>query len=68
MEVVFRWLWVLLTCLALRVSAQDQCTSFGVDYASGGRYNIDGSSNQYFSFATVFQGGWSTLSQVCETS
>jgi hypothetical protein len=27
-----------------------------VDYASGGSYNIDGASNQYFSFVSVFQG------------
>ena len=50
----FRCLWVLIALLALRVSAA--CTSYGVDYASGGSYSIDGTSNQYFSFITVFQG------------
>lgn len=54
-----RWLWALsLALVATRVGAQTNpsCSSFGVDYANGGRYNIDGGSNQYFSFATVFQG------------
>ena len=50
----FSCLWVLFALLALRASAA--CTSYGVDYASGGSYNIDGASNQYFSFVTVFQG------------
>lgn len=49
----FRWLWVLVACLALRVHAD--CTSYGVDFANGGRYNIDSTSNQYFSFITIFQ-------------
>lgn len=47
-------LWVLLALLALRASGT--CTSYGVDYSNGGSYYIDGSSNQYFSFVTVFQG------------
>jgi len=50
----FRCLWVVVACLALRVHAD--CTSYGVDYSNGGRYNIDSTSNQYFSFITVFQG------------
>lgn len=54
MEVVFRWLWVLLTLLALRARAD--CTSYGVDYSSGESYYIDSTSSQYFSFITVFQG------------
>ena len=54
MEAGFRWFWALLALFALRVSAD--CTSYGVDYSNGGRYNIDSSSNQYFSFITVFQG------------
>lgn len=33
-----------------------ECMSYGVDYSNGGSYNIDASSNDYFSFATVFQG------------
>jgi len=54
-----RWLWALsLALVATRVGAQlnPSCLSFGVDYANGGRYNIDGGSNQYFSFSTIFQG------------
>lgn len=47
-------LWLLLGLVALRASAA--CTSYGVDYSSGGSYYIDGTSNQYFSFVTVFQG------------
>ncbi|KAK3383933.1 hypothetical protein B0T24DRAFT_662358 [Lasiosphaeria ovina] len=50
----FRCFWVLLAVLVLRTHAA--CTSYGVDYSNGGTYNIDGSSNQYFSFVTVFQG------------
>jgi len=49
----FQWLWVLVACLALRVHAD--CTSYGVDFSNGGRYNIDSTSNQYFSFITIFQ-------------
>lgn len=45
---------LLVTTLALRVSAA--CTSYGVDYASGGTYNIDVTSHEYFTFTTVFQG------------
>ncbi|KAM7186302.1 hypothetical protein V8F20_011437 [Naviculisporaceae sp. PSN 640] len=54
MERVYRYLSVFLTLLALRVAAD--CTSYGVDYSNGGTYSIDVSSNQYFSFITVFQG------------
>lgn len=50
----FSCLWVLLALLAVRASAA--CASYGVDYASSGSYSIDGTSNQYFSFITVFQG------------
>ncbi|KAK3332424.1 hypothetical protein B0T19DRAFT_398192 [Cercophora scortea] len=50
----FRSFWVLLAFIALRVHAD--CTSYGVDYSNGGSYNIDSTSNQYFSFATIFQG------------
>ena len=49
-----RYMWLLLGLLALRASAD--CTSYGVDFASGGSYDIDRTSNQYFSFITVFQG------------
>jgi len=47
-------LWVLFALLVLRASAA--CTSYGVDYANGGSYNIDAQSNEYFSFTSVFQG------------
>ena len=57
MEVVFKWLWLLLALLALRARAD--CTSYGVDYSNGGSYYIDSTSNQYFSFITVFQGNGS---------
>ncbi|KAJ2998174.1 hypothetical protein NUW58_g413 [Xylaria curta] len=40
--------------LALRASAA--CTVFGVDYSNGGSYNIDSSSDAYFTFTSVFQG------------
>ncbi|KAK3994650.1 hypothetical protein QBC44DRAFT_367492 [Cladorrhinum sp. PSN332] len=50
----FRCLLALASLFILRVTAA--CTSYGVDYANGGSYYIDGSSNQYFSFITIFQG------------
>ncbi|KAK3682164.1 hypothetical protein B0T22DRAFT_386440 [Podospora appendiculata] len=50
----FGYFWVLLAFIAFRVHAD--CTSYGVDYSNGGSYNIDSTSNQYFSFATIFQG------------
>jgi hypothetical protein len=50
----FRSLFALLALVAVRVSAQ--CVSYGIDYANGGQYYIDASSNQYFNFVTVFQG------------
>ncbi|KAK4466468.1 hypothetical protein QBC42DRAFT_335552 [Cladorrhinum samala] len=50
----FSCLWVLLSLLFLRATAA--CTSYGVDYSNGGAYYIDGASNQYFSFVTIFQG------------
>ncbi|KAK4042660.1 hypothetical protein C8A01DRAFT_44408 [Parachaetomium inaequale] len=50
----FGCLWVLLALLAWRASAA--CTSYGVDYSSGGAYYIDGESSEYFSFVSVFQG------------
>jgi len=45
---------VVFVCLSSNVLAD--CSSYGVDYANGGAYYIDGGSNQYFSFITVFQG------------
>ncbi|KAH8878629.1 hypothetical protein GQ53DRAFT_86082 [Thozetella sp. PMI_491] len=50
----FRYLWVALAVLFVGVRAD--CASYGVDYSNGGSYYIDGSSNQYFSFITIFQG------------
>lgn len=47
-------LWALFMFLAIGFGTA--CTSYGVDYSNGGAYNIDGSSNQYFSFVTIFQG------------
>lgn len=57
MEKVLHTIWLLLAVLLARVSADTAaCSSYGVDYSNGGSYYIDGSSNQYFSFNTVFQG------------
>jgi hypothetical protein len=50
----FGCLWVLVALLAWRASAA--CTSYGVDYSSGGAYYIDGESDEYFSFVSVFRG------------
>ncbi|GAB1316216.1 hypothetical protein MFIFM68171_06426 [Madurella fahalii] len=50
----FKRLWVVL--LAFLIHASTACTSYGVDYSNHGAYYIDGSSNDYFSFITVFQG------------
>ena len=55
MAVAFRSLVVLFAVLAVRVMGQ-QCVSYGIDFANGGSYNIDSTSNNYFSFVTVFQG------------
>ncbi|KAK4211109.1 hypothetical protein QBC37DRAFT_447042 [Rhypophila decipiens] len=56
MELVYRYLSLLLALLTVGVAAQSQCTSYGVDYQNQGTYSIDSTSNQYFSFITVFQG------------
>ncbi len=47
--------WLLLLAL-FAIHANADCTSYGVDYSSGGSYYIDSGSNQYFSFVSVFQG------------
>ncbi|TRX97247.1 hypothetical protein FHL15_002041 [Xylaria flabelliformis] len=39
---------------ALRASAA--CTVYGVDYSNGGSYNIDASSDELFTFTSIFQG------------
>jgi len=54
MEIRLWSLWATLAFLTLRVCAQ--CASYGVDYSNGGSYYIDSSSNQYFTFMTVFNG------------
>jgi hypothetical protein len=57
MEKIIRSCWLVLALLLVRVNAAEAaCSSYGVDYSNGGAYYIDGSSNQYFSFITVFQG------------
>ncbi|KAB5577570.1 hypothetical protein GE09DRAFT_1168517 [Coniochaeta sp. 2T2.1] len=57
MEKILRCCWLVLALLFARVrAAEAACSSYGVDYSNGGAYYIDGSSNQYFSFITVFQG------------
>jgi hypothetical protein len=50
----FRSFFTLLALLSVKVLAD--CVSYGIDYANGGAYYIDGSSQQYFTFVTVFQG------------
>ncbi|KAI1098471.1 hypothetical protein F4804DRAFT_122926 [Jackrogersella minutella] len=49
-----RSLWLIIGLLALRALAQ--CSSYGVDYVNGGSYDIDSSSNNNFTFTTIFQG------------
>ena len=39
---------------ALQVSGD--CTCTGLDYTNGGSYLVDGSSNDNFTFTSVFQG------------
>ncbi len=57
-----RPLLALVALLSLSLGVLGDCVSYGVDYANGGAYYIDGSSNQYFSFITVFQGETETCS------
>ena len=59
----FRSLLAVLALLSVKVLAD--CVSYGIDYANGGAYYIDGSSPQYFTFITVFQGGSCADPQVC---
>ncbi|KAI1441706.1 hypothetical protein F5Y02DRAFT_430826 [Annulohypoxylon stygium] len=47
-------IWLIIGLFTLRVLAQ--CSSFGVDYVNGGSYDIDSSSNNNFTFTTIFQG------------
>ncbi|KAK0614971.1 hypothetical protein B0T17DRAFT_582703 [Bombardia bombarda] len=54
MKACLQNIWVPLALFVGLASAD--CASYGVDYSNGGKYQIDGSSNQYFTFITVFQG------------
>ncbi|KAI0853094.1 hypothetical protein F5Y00DRAFT_257746 [Daldinia vernicosa] len=47
-------LWLILSLFTLRALAA--CASYGVDYVNGGSYDIDASSNDNFTFTTIFQG------------
>ncbi|CAK7202755.1 hypothetical protein SEUCBS139899_005482 [Sporothrix eucalyptigena] len=47
---------VSATVLSLSTGVLADCSSYGVDYSNGGAYYIDGTSNTYFSFITIFQG------------
>ncbi|KAI1475477.1 hypothetical protein F4774DRAFT_413782 [Daldinia eschscholtzii] len=47
-------LWLFIGLFTLRVTAD--CASYGVDYVNGGSYDIDASSNDNFTFTTIFQG------------
>ncbi|KAI2624860.1 hypothetical protein GGR54DRAFT_654590 [Hypoxylon sp. NC1633] len=40
----------------LTSSALAACSSYGVDYVNGGSYDIDTTSNDKFTFTTIFQG------------
>lgn len=51
----FRSAAAVLAVFAVR-GVLGQCQAYGVDFANGGSYYIDGGSNQYFSFISVFQG------------
>ena len=58
----FRSLFALAAVFSAKALAD--CISYGVDYANGGSYYIDASSNQYFTFQTVFQGKiWDLVAQ-----
>ncbi|KAL8357518.1 hypothetical protein RB601_009128 [Gaeumannomyces tritici] len=62
MAAIFRPHLLLAALLALCLGVLGQsCSSYGVDYSNGGSYYIDGSSNQYFTFISVFQGCSSEL-------
>ncbi|KAI0842463.1 hypothetical protein F5Y06DRAFT_128052 [Hypoxylon sp. FL0890] len=54
MAFTIRSLWFIIGLFALRTLAQ--CSSYGVDYVNGGSYDIDSTSNDNFTFTTIFQG------------
>ncbi len=56
MAAQFRGFLALVAFVSLCLGVRADCASYGVDSSNGGAYYIDGSSNQYFSFITVFQG------------
>ncbi|KAI0387039.1 hypothetical protein F5Y04DRAFT_75651 [Hypomontagnella monticulosa] len=47
---------VLLVTGLFALRALAACSSYGVDYVNGGSYEIDSSSNDNFTFTTIFQG------------
>ncbi|KAI1372908.1 hypothetical protein F4677DRAFT_238224 [Hypoxylon crocopeplum] len=46
--------WLIIGIFTLKALAA--CSSYGVDYVNGGSYDIDASSNDNFTFTTIFQG------------
>ncbi|KAI8962679.1 hypothetical protein F5Y11DRAFT_347197 [Daldinia sp. FL1419] len=46
--------WLIISFFTLKAFAA--CASYGVDYVNGGSYDIDASSNDNFTFTTIFQG------------
>ncbi|KAI1136175.1 hypothetical protein F5Y05DRAFT_113097 [Hypoxylon sp. FL0543] len=49
-----RSLWFMISLFA--IGALTQCSSYGVDYVNGGSYDVDSTSNDNFTFTTIFQG------------
>ena len=76
MQSVAGALWVVILgiqFLACGVLAQESngddpqaepCSCSGLDYANGGSYLIDGTSDHNFTFTSVFNGTTSTLPQL----
>lgn len=46
--------WLIISLFTSRALAV--CSSYGVDYVNGGSYDIDATSNDNFTFTTMFQG------------
>lgn len=56
MPLPFRCLWAWLALLVFRAAADlSTCRCTGVDYSNGGSYLVDGSSNDDFTFVSVFE-------------
>ncbi|XXH03349.1 hypothetical protein Hte_009747 [Hypoxylon texense] len=49
-----RSLWLVISLFTLKALAA--CSSYGVDYVNGGSYDVDATSNDNFTFTTIFQG------------